>query len=263
MESLVDGQSKEIDFVFPCSKKDANEVEVWEANPLLHLDSMMRPHVLTRVKEHDFCEYTRFRAEANAVVRVSGGIVQCLPEPTKSEYVFKTEEPLDHAQPAVASPIAPHQPQPSAPSRELSMSEAIEAIRSEDYEAAIEFFYKLTCDRPTYHIGWLRLGYARRERAVRIAPDDKSSGISLLKLAVQDLEKAAQHIDPEYKALGWYERSKSWYHLARLEPNVEEHRTNCVADAEKAFSLSDEKKFLTWLEHLQHLPMPIAGNTES
>jgi hypothetical protein len=256
MESLVEGTSDEIQFVFPCRKK-GDDNEVWQARPMLHLDSMMRPHILSRVKGHDVCEYTRFRAEANAVlVQVNGGIVQRLPEPVKGEYMLKAEESLEDVHQPVATLIVKDQVQVSEPHRELTMFEAIEAIRSEDYEPAIDFFTKLTQGRPNYHIGWLRLGYARRERAVRIAPDDCTSGAALLKLAVQDLETASQHVDVEYKALAWYERSKAWYHLGRVEPENEGYRASCVEDARKACSLSDEKKFLTWLEHVQHLPSP-------
>jgi hypothetical protein len=256
MESLVEGQSEDIQFVFPCRKKGEDN-EVWQAKPMLHLDSMMRPHILTRVKGHDVCEYTRFRAEANAVlVQVNGGIVQRLPEPSKSEYVTRAEEPIQE-QPPITVPVAPDRAPTPIQHRELTMSEAIEAIRSEDYEPAIEFFTKLTQDRPNYHIGWLRLGYARREKAVRVAPDDRDSGVALLKLAVQDLAKAAQHVDVEYQALAWYERSKALYHLGRLEPGVEQHRNDCLEDARKACSLSDETKFLTWMEHVQNLPTPL------
>jgi hypothetical protein len=46
--------------------------------------------------------------------------------------------------------------------------------------------------------------------------DQPVGAVQLLKLAVADLAKAAQHIDPQYKALALYERSKSLYHIARL-----------------------------------------------
>jgi tetratricopeptide (TPR) repeat protein len=163
----------------------------------------------------------------------------------KAEYL-STEEEV--SQPVLAA-------QGSSPSivatKELSMSEAIEAIRSEDYDDAILFFEKLTHDRPTYHIGWLRLGYARREKAVRLDSDNLEEAIRLLTLALDDLSKATQHIDPQYKALAWYERSKTSYHLARLVPEKEQYAKVCVHDAERAFSFSDEKKFLTWWEHIQ------------
>ena len=43
----------------------------------------------------------------------------------------------------------------------------------------------------------------------------------------------------------------SWYHLARLTPDSEKYREECVKDAEKACAHSDEKKFLSWWDHIQ------------
>jgi hypothetical protein len=171
-----------------------------------------------------------------------------LPEPAKAEYVSAEEvvpAPCD-SQDGLAAP----------PCEEgiTSMSDAIEAIRSEDYDGAISYFEGLTRERPIYHIGWLRLGYSRREKAVRLAPNDPAGAIRLLRLSLDDLRNATQHIDPEYQAQAWYERSKSSYHLARLEPLNELHRKVCIEDAEKAVSLSDEKKFFTWWEHIQTWP---------
>jgi len=248
MESLSEAATERIQFAFPCRKR-GEDTEVWPADPMLHLDAMMRPHILTRVKDHDVCEYTRFRAEANAVlVQDNSAISKLLPEPAKAEYVSTQEEipppPIQHD-----SPEAP-------PSEKgiTSMSDAIEAIRSEDYDGAISYFEILTRERPTYHIAWLRLGYSRREKAVRLAPNDPSAAIRFLRLSLDDLRNAAQHIDPEYQAQAWYERSKSSYHLAKLEPLDERHRRVCLEDAEKAASLSGEKKFFTWWEHIQTLP---------
>src|SRR5665213_3062853 len=92
MESLSEAAAEEIQFAFPCRKR-VEGTEVWAADSMLHVDAMMRPHILTRVKGHDVCEYTRFRAEANAVlVQVNGGITRILPEPAKAEYVSTQEE---------------------------------------------------------------------------------------------------------------------------------------------------------------------------
>lgn len=54
---------------------------------------MIRPHILTRIKGRDACAYTRFRAEANAVlVRSNGAIATMLAEPAKIEYAIRQEE---------------------------------------------------------------------------------------------------------------------------------------------------------------------------
>lgn len=213
IDYLSESQSDEIQFVFPCRKKSEDN-EVWLARPMLHLDSMMRSHLLTRVKGHDFCEYTRFRAEANAVVgQPNGVIVARLPEPSKSEYVTKAEAEVEVQ---MTVPSAQVDPTLAPPVKQgLTRQEAIEAIRSEDYEPAIEFFTKLTQQQPGYHVGWLRLGYAQREWAVRKAQNDNQAAVDLLKQAVQNFTKATDHKDIEHRALAWYERSKAWFHRKR------------------------------------------------
>lgn len=257
MDSLPEGHSDQIQFIFPCRKR-SDDNEVWSGKAMLHLDSMMRPHILTRVKGHDVCEYTRFRAEANAViVQVDGGIVLRLPEPAKAEYVV----PEEVVEVPSLTRVVPGGSQPPV-SEPLSMSDAIEAIRSEDYDTAIKFFEALTREKPNYHIGWLRLGYARREKAVRLAPNEPTTAIEILTEAVESLSRAAEHVDPAYQALALYERSKSRYHLARLKPEDDEIRQACLADAKEASSISDEKKFFTWSEHVQRFHGGFGGSTE-
>lgn len=252
MESLPQAASEEINFSFPCQKR-TDGVEVWPGGPMLHVDAMIRTHILTRIKGHEVCEYTRFRAEANAVlVQTNSGITVIVPEPAKVEYTPMHEEPSPELVPAHAATV------PAPPQEQMSMSDALEAIRTEDYDEAISFFESLTRERPTYHIGWLRLGYSLREKAVRVAPSDPDSAVRLLKLSLEDLRNAAGHIDLEYQAQAWYERSKSSYHLAKLEPAVTEtHRRSCLEDAEKAVGLSNEKKFFTWWAHVDTWP-PVA-----
>lgn len=79
--------------------------------------------------------------------------------------------------------------------------------------------------------------------------NDFPDAIQLLELSLEDLNKAALHVDPEYQAQACYDRSKASCHLAILDPPDETHRQICLEDAERAVSLSDEKKFLTWWEH--------------
>jgi len=247
MEFLSEDLAEEIQFVFPCSKRGENN-ETWSARSMLHMGAMTKPHLLTRVKGHDLCEYTRFRAEANAVlVQANAGIADSLLEPNKAEYVPEEEV----RQPSIELEI---RESPLSPTRAMSMSDAIEAIRSEEFDSAIPFFEELTRERPHYHIGWLRLGYTRREKAVRLAHDDPDEAVRLLNLALSDLAKAAEHVDPEYQAQALYERSKSSYHLARLFPEHAQESKIWMEDAETACSKSNEKKFLTWLEHIQAWP---------
>ena len=243
MDILAANASESLEFVFPCKKKGDN-FEAWPADAMLYIDSMTRPHLLTRVKGHDLCEYTRFRAEANAVlVRPNGGIASALTEPVRAEYVLEAEP-----EPAVALDQSRAKLKQTT---EMSMSEAIDAIRSDEFDKAIPFFEKLTEERPNYHIGWLRLGYAKREKAVRMIHADAQSAERLLFESLKDLTEATKHIDSEYQAQALYERSKSGYHLKRLFPAADVGGVDYLSDAEAASDKSNEKKFLTWLDHVR------------
>jgi hypothetical protein len=246
MEVLPEPESNGINFVFPC-QRDCQQGEVWEANELVLVDSMMRPHMLTRLKGFSVCEYSRFRAEANAVlVKNDCDINRILAEPLKSEYAPAEPEVAENVPVGDAdTPPVSRRPQ------ELRMADAIEAIRSEEFDTAISYFEDLTAHNPNYHIAWLRLGYARREKAVRLPYSDRSEAIALLNAATDDFLKSAGHSDQDYAALAWYERSKCWYHLSRLDPDVPTHREHSKQDASKALQCSDEKKFYTWWDHLE------------
>lgn len=229
------GDLANLEFVFPCQKK--NQPETWSAGVLVHIDPMVRPHVLTRAKGHDVCEYTRFRAEANAVLVVpEAGIAKYLPEPEKREYVPLGLPPVEEQQEVRG---------------EMSQAMALEAIRDGDFDAGIAFFAELVKKRPDYHVGWLRLGHATREKAVRIAEEDQTEALRLLKESLASLKTAASHIDPNYKALAHYERSKTYARLARLIQSDQESRLRAVEEATEACKLSSERKYLTWLEYLQ------------
>jgi hypothetical protein len=246
MESLPEAASDVIQFAFPCRKRGEDN-EVWPGNPMLHVDAMMRPHILTRRKDHDLYEYTRFRAEANAVlVLPKSGITKMLPEPAKAEYTSSEEEVLSPViqDSLVATPLE---------KGITSMADAIEAIRSEDYGGAISYFECLTRERPAYHIDGSGLVIPRGKKQSALHPTIQKA-TRLLKLSLDELRKAARHVDVEYQAQAWYERSKSSYHLAKLEPLDESHRKACVEDAERAVDLSEEKKYWTWREHIKTWP---------
>jgi tetratricopeptide (TPR) repeat protein len=198
---------------------------------------MMRPHLLTRVKGLEMCEYTRFKAEASAIfVREVIGFSAKLPRLSQSEY--KTDEEIPLSEEPTAAPIT-------------TISDAVEAIRLEDYERALAFFEQLVVRRPEYHIAWLRLGHIRREQAVRIIGTDNEAAIRLLRSAVLDLQRATEHRDPEYQALARYELSKAYYHLARLLPDDAGLRSESYNEALAAFALSNEKKYQSWCEHIE------------
>lgn len=239
-ETLDDDGPPDLHLVFPVKKK--GDLETWRAGPFVYLDAMVRPHVLTRVKGFDACEYTRFRAEANAIlINDSTGIEAVFSRPKQDEYT-KEEE--------VEEPIAIRSGgEPQA----ISMDEAIEAIRREDYDKAITFFSQLAQSRPDYHVGFLRLGHAQREKGVRLALDDPESALGLLQQAAENLEKAGGHRDIEYQAQALYERSKALYHLARLGAQDSDFSAAALSAARRACELHRDPKYQTWLEHLQRL----------
>ena len=69
------------------------DLEFWDARPFIFLDKMMRPYLLSRLKnEAGSWEYTRYLAEANAVYSVSDpDLLKLLPRPEESDY--RKDEP--------------------------------------------------------------------------------------------------------------------------------------------------------------------------
>jgi hypothetical protein len=234
-EATIEDIGPHLLFSFPC-KRGMADGESWSAELFIHLDSMMRPHLLTRVRGFEVCEYTRFRAEANAVfIKTSANFSERVPRPTASDYPSEREESTT----VLSTPAA------------AEMSSAVEAMRLENYDQAFNYLEQVVLQRPEYHVGWLRLGHARREKAVRIAKSDIDGALQLLASAAQDLQKAANHIDPDYKALARYERSKALYHIGRLQPTNVEAQRECEDEALQAFTLSGEQRFRTWFEHVE------------
>lgn len=238
-------------FVFPCPLRSGGleSFEQWQTGPLVHIDSMLRPHVLTRIKdEQGTGEYIRFKAEANAVLnRYDIGIHETFPIPKAAEYDIREAE---------------GEADTGEPRRAESFADAIDAIRGERFDEAIAFFEELTQKRPSYHIGWLRLGHARREKAVRLPKDDDAQAIALLTRAVKDLTQAAKHRDPDYQAQALYERSKAHFHLARRGSERPANYADALKDAEAAESIYPGWKFESWLEYLENSPYGCLAEAE-
>ena len=237
----------ELSFVFTFDQK-RKEHEHWNAAPFAHLDASMNGYILTRLKNADLgtWEYTRFRAETSPVVPVDNADwLERFPRPRPSDYPqpeVAPETPVAVAR--TKSPTAPQQP-----AKALTFSDAIDEMRHEKFGGAIEFFRDLVKQRPMYHIGWLKLGIALRERAVREGED----AISLLEESIKALTKATEHTDPEYQASALYERSKARFRLARLEPKDTLLR-DARKDAADASKISADTRYFTWVEYLERLP---------
>lgn len=238
-ETLEDEGPSSLQFVFPVKRR--GEVDSWDAGPFIHLDAMLRPHVLTRVKTLDACEYTRFRAEANAIlIKDNVGIERDFPRPRQEDY-RKQEDP-DGSGGA-----------PAVPTQMGEMDQAIDALHREDYDAAIAILTDLSQRRPGYHVGLLRLGYAEREKAVRVAATNRGDAVELLRSAIGHLENAAKHRDVEYQAQAIYERSKAHYHMVRFNAVGEDSYETALRDARRACYLHGDPKYQTWLEHLDRV----------
>lgn len=224
----------------------ANFAESWKARPFVHLDKMMRPYVLTRLRnEEGAWEYTRYLAEGNAILRLNEPAwFKILPQPDKNEYA-STEEP----QPVATGPVA--QP-PSIQAHPIQdRDQAIQALREKRYEPAIDFFKKELQDRQYYHSGWSRLGYAQREFAAHlmdIRHDEEAK--DQLKDSIASYGKAVHHTDSRYSAEAHYHRSKAYWRLWKLT-NSQDDLKAALADAVKAAGTYYEDRFLSWSEYVE------------
>lgn len=221
-----------VHFIFRLGKKTENP-EKWPALSFVWMDSMMRPHLLTRLREDDSSfigEFTRFRAEANALVeRPEAQIRFSLPPPKAAEYL---EEEISNK---------------NAPT---SLAEALEAIRQENYEPAIAFFLDLTAKQPADHLAWLRLGYARREKALRNYSQHSEEVTGLLLRAIDDLTKACQHTHPDLQARAYFERSRTYYFLDQRMLVKRGHLDLAYKDAVTASRLMEEAHYHSWMQTL-------------
>src|ERR1039457_3718431 len=106
--------------------------EVWDARPFVFLDKMMRPYLLTRLKnEAGSWEYTRYLAEANAVYGVNNpDLLNLLPRPEESDY--RKDEPPPNI--AMTRDAIPH-----AETTITRREEAVAAIRAREFKPAIQF----------------------------------------------------------------------------------------------------------------------------
>lgn len=249
-DSATDGEQPSFQFIFPCHSNNSVEQERWEAFPFIHIDSMIRPHVIARIRNKDeqqgLYEYTRYRAEANAVIVISDiGIPSELRQPKASDYEKEEDSDLDtshESAQSVGSDMGISRDEPIIELR--TILEAIEASRQGNYEASIAYFEKLTQDRPLYHVAWLHLGHTKREQAARLSEKNPEAANEILKGAVVALEKATEHKDREYQASALYELSKTYFRLNDL--------VKARDKAQKACERSSDPKYQTWMEYIQH-----------
>ncbi len=223
---------------------EGTEAETWDARPFVFLDKMMRPYLLSRLKnEAGSWEYTRYLAEANAVYTLTNvDLLKLLPPPVESDY--HKEEPL----PSAVTPVDAQSPALKAPIN--SREEAFAAVRQRDFEPAIEFWRSEVSRRQNYHSGWQRLGFAQREYAVDLFDSDAERARELLDESVVSFTRAIGHQDPQYEAEAYYNRSKSRWRIWRLSEDSSEF-TKALGDAQKAVQAYYDHRFVSWSEFLK------------
>jgi hypothetical protein len=236
--------STSLSYAYRVKTKSGTADEVWPGVPFIHVDRMMRASLATRLKDQEgLWEYTRYLAEADAVSVKRADIPHGLRVPTEADY-----KPLDSIQDQ-------DQP-PETPISVDSYEAALVAIRRREFPAAISFLRDLSEERPAYHVGWLRLGYALREHAAEQMysdpPASRNEIESLLDESTSAIERAKGHVDKGYQAEASYQLSKTWYRRLRLD-GAEGSVVRAQAEARLAAQLSSDAKYESWVEYLANL----------
>jgi hypothetical protein len=218
--------------------------ERWDARPFLFVDQMMRPFLLSRLKnEEGAWEYTRYLAEANAVYNLSDpGLLQLLARPDESEYK-KYEVPHPATETAKEAPEAPN-------AKAMSREDAITASKGRNFVPAIEYFQGEVDRAPEYHSGWQRLGYAQREYGVGLLESDPKEAEEMLRRSIDSFGRAVGHTVPQYAAQAYYNRSKSNWRLWRLRREPLDY-VAALDDSAEAARRYDDPRFASWYEFLR------------
>jgi tetratricopeptide (TPR) repeat protein len=231
------------------------ELETWDAKPFVFLDKMMRPYLLSRLKnEAGSWEYIRFLAEANAVYSLSDPeLLRRLPRPEESDY---EKHPEDGAQPPRSDQNQATQEAVASPGSQSekvevgTRDEAFAAIKERNFEPAIEFFKGEIRQHPNYHSAWARLGFSQREYGVDQSENDREKAEKLLRESIESFTRAANHSDQQYAAEAYYNRSKSHWRLGRLTGD-QGHLKEAGQDADEAARRFYDNKFISWSEFLR------------
>ncbi len=255
-ESDTSNRTDEPAFIFEVKNGESSQ-EKWSAKLFIHIDNMLRPYILTRLKDDaGLWEYTRYLAESNAVVTIRATTyMQDLPIPSEFEYLAESEDETSIGEPKRTTEEDPSTVIQRDTDRPIeSMGDAISAIQTRRFAPAIEFLTKLLMRRVDYHVGWLRLGHARREYAVDLhAQDHDGSHLeeirNLLESSLKDFAKAQEHISAPYKAEAHYHASKSHFRLCQYlkDKDALEHAR---LEAEMAAELYPDSKYDSWDEYL-------------
>ena len=119
------------------------------------------------------------------------------------------------------------------------MGDVTSFINSREFRPAIEYLEQRTRQQPQYHVGWLRLGHARRELAADLMNTGNGNGDAvrdLLNSSLDALERAKGHSNRDYKAEAEYHTSKSYYRRWRLDGAIDDLKS-AVIHAQDAHKL--------------------------
>jgi hypothetical protein len=222
--------------------------EVWDVRPFILL---MRPYLLSRLKnEAGSWEYIRYLAEANAVHSLTDpNLLKLLARPDEADYRIQKEEALAAKVVGTAEVAAP-----LGVTSIVSREQAFLAVRERDFEPAIRFWKHEVDQKPYYHSGWQRLGFAQREYGVDLMDTEREKSEQFLRESIVSFTKATSHSDSEYEAEAYYNRSKSHWRLWRLTEDRKE-LDSAVSDAQTAASRFYDHRFISWYEFLkENLP---------
>ena len=250
-------------FLFGLQKNCA--VETWSAAPFVHVDKMIRPYVLTRMKDDaGLWEFTRFLAESNAVITIKKPeLFEEFSIPSEEDYVAHDAPDDTAARPetdGVPQTSGIYGPKLATEPDVQNIGDASTAIRQRRFRSAIQFLERLVKERPQYHVGWLKLGVAKRELAVetRLNPgvqQDAQQEVTLatteelLRESLAALDKAMKHTQRSYRGEAHYQASKTNYRLWRLTRNSEFLKT-AQKEAQEASDTFPESKYDSWMEYL-------------
>lgn len=220
--------------------KDIESCETWPSQGFLFIDGMARPYLLTRLRDQS-AEYTRFKAEANAVVQRNSELFDVkVANLSEADYKTVSAEPPDSPPEQATSEVNGD-----------DYGDAIQALREDRFVDAIDVLSRITERKPTYHVAWLKFGHAQRELAVRLRSDNPTESVHLLRQALESLTHATKHRDSDYQAEAFYERSKVHFWLELTDPGGGDWTKSAVADATQACTLSSRDRYWTWLERLE------------
>lgn len=247
---------------------DSESAETWKISPFVRIDAELKVSLLFLLNDirndptsDDFKgEYHRFAAELMPVEkdRVSSSIVK--------EWI------------PVAPPKTPEHPTPSVDNNvEPTTTNAIDledttttdenfdshsayelrsiaetAFRMRDYRRAVNAFESLANSGDV--IRYNDVARSKHGGALwRYAENDSfpsDARLQMLDQAIQLLDTATQHRDPDYRARAFYEKSKALWHKWKHESTLSELRSAIVC-ANEAATLQYEPAYVSWFEKLQ------------